>query len=298
MRCWTCELCGGDKLLGVLHASVAPPSRDLGCWFCSERQTPKSTAASGLCAAGQGCWTYRCALPWLGNQPIGEVCQFRDSCTQSPHNWSLLSVGNADRKSVGREGFPPSCWRSPACPTGTSKQLVPNPGHLPPLPPWSPNLPGSPVRRAHAQSTCWPPLASHGLLLIPCMWGGGGGGLHCGDPHTYPGSAWSWCVGPVAWRCWGSWREHGTSLSWWVPVPQVAPLSAGAVWGESHQPGLCDRGGFSPSVWGWPRQSVKSCWHVWRPAGQAGQATAGGQARPCGRQAPRVTGHALQRWHA
>lgn len=64
-----------------------------------------------------------------------------------------------------------------------------------PPPPWSPNLPGSPVRRARAQSTCWPLLASPGLLL---MQGGGGGGLHCWDPHPYPGSARSWCIDPTA----------------------------------------------------------------------------------------------------
>lgn len=30
------------------------------------------------------------------------------------------------------------------------------------------------------------------------MQGGGGGGLHCWDPHPYPGSAQSWCIDPTA----------------------------------------------------------------------------------------------------
>lgn len=72
MRCGNGELRSGDKLLDALHASVVSPL-DLGCWFCSMGRTPNSAAVVRPGTAGQGCWTYACVSPWLGNQPIRDL---------------------------------------------------------------------------------------------------------------------------------------------------------------------------------------------------------------------------------
>lgn len=73
MQCGNGRLHSGDKLLDALHACVASPSLDLGCWFCFVDQTPSSAAVVRPGTAGQGCWTGVCVSPWLGNQPIRDL---------------------------------------------------------------------------------------------------------------------------------------------------------------------------------------------------------------------------------